>query len=125
MFRSSDLSSLLTESASSFYSNLTLHLHLISIFIYVLYLIGGSIAFVPMVIVPTVIIFAPILQPIIKRMTELSQAQGKSKQAVIVEMIAALETVKTVRGISMLRNRWMNSVLHQAKSTMKTKVTSQ
>jgi ATP-binding cassette subfamily C protein LapB len=97
----------------------------IFLFIYVLYLIGGSIAFVPMVIVPTVIIFALILQPIIKRMTELSQAQGKSKQAVIVEMIAALETVKTVRGISMLRNRWMNSVLHQAKSTMKTKVTSQ
>jgi len=97
----------------------------IFLFIYVLYLIGGPLAFVPAVIVPVVIIFALILQPIIKRMTELSQSQGKSKQAVIVEMIAALETVKTVRGISMLRNRWMNSVLHQAKSNMKTKVTSQ
>ena len=97
----------------------------IFLFIYVLYLIGGPLAFVPAVIVPTVIIFALTLQPIIKRMTELSQSQGKSKQAVIVEMIAALETVKTVRGILMLRNRWMNSVLHQAKSSMKTKVTSQ
>ena len=97
----------------------------IFLFIYVLYLIGGPLAYVPLVIVPTVIVFALILQPIIKRMTELSQSQGKSKQAVIVEMIAALETVKTVRGISMLRNRWMNSVLHQAKSSMKTKVTSQ
>ena len=97
----------------------------IFLFIYVLYLIGGPLALVPAVIVPTVIIFALCLQPIIKRMTELSQSQGKSKQAVIVEMIAALETVKTVRGISMLRNRWMNSVLHQAKSNMKTKVTSQ
>lgn len=97
----------------------------IFLFIYVLYLIGGPLAFVPAAIVPSVIIFALLLQPIIKRMTELSQSQGKSKQAVIVEMIAALETVKTVRGISMLRNRWMNSVLHQAKSNMKTKVTSQ
>lgn len=97
----------------------------IFLFIYVLYLIGGPLALVPAIIVPTVIIFALCLQPIIKRMTELSQSQGKSKQAVIVEMIAALETVKTVRGISMLRNRWMNSVLHQAKSSMKTKVTSQ
>ena len=97
----------------------------IFLFIYVLYLIGGPLALVPAIIVPTVIIFALCLQPIIKRMTELSQSQGKSKQAVIVEMIAALETVKTVRGISMLRNRWMNSVLHQAKSNMKTKVTSQ
>ena len=82
----------------------------IFLFIYVLFLIGGPLAYVPLVIVPTVIVFALILQPIIKRMTELSQSQGKSKQAVIVEMIAALETVKTVRGISMLRNRWMNSV---------------
>ena len=97
----------------------------IFLFIYVLYLIGGPLALVPAIIVPTVIIFALCLQPIIKRMTELSQSQGKSKQAVIAEMIAALETVKTVRGISMLRNRWMNSVLHQAKSNMKTKVTSQ
>ena len=97
----------------------------IFLFIYVLFLIGGPLAYVPLVIVPTVIVFALILQPIIKRMTELSQSQGKSKQAVIVEMIAALETVKTVRGISMLRNRWMNSVLHQARSSMKTKVTSQ
>ena len=97
----------------------------IFLFIYVLYLIGGPLAFVPAAIVPSVIIFALILQPIIKRITELSQSQGKSKQAVIVEMIAALETVKTVRGISMLRNRWMNSVLHQAKSNMKTKVTIQ
>ena len=97
----------------------------IFLFIYVLYLIGGPLALVPAIIVPVVIIFALCLQPIIKRMSELSQSQGKSKQAVIVEMIAALETVKTVRGISMLRNRWMNSVLHQAKSNMKTKVTSQ
>ena len=66
----------------------------IFLFIYVLFLIGGPLAYVPLVIVPTVIVFALILQPIIKRMTELSQSQGKSKQAVIVEMIAALETVK-------------------------------
>ena len=59
----------------------------IFLFIYVLSLIGGPLAYVPAVIVPAVIIFALILQPIIKRMTELGQAQGKSKQAVMVEMI--------------------------------------
>jgi ATP-binding cassette subfamily C protein LapB len=72
-----------------------------------------------------VIIFGLLLQPIIRRMTELSQSQGKSKQAVIVEMISALETVKTVQGISMLRNRWLNSVLHQSRSNTKIKLTSQ
>lgn len=97
----------------------------IFLFLVVLYLIGGPVAAVPAVIVPMVILFAFLLQPIIRRMTELSQSQGKSKQAVIVEMISALETVKTTQGISMLRNRWLNSVLHQSKSSTKTKITSQ
>jgi len=97
----------------------------ILLFIWVLYLIGGPIAIIPALIVPTIILFGLILQPIIKRMTELSQSQGKSKQAVMVEMIGALETVKTVQGISMLRNRWLNAVIHQSKSSTKTKMTSQ
>lgn len=95
------------------------------LFLYVIYAIGGPIAAVPAVIVPLVIIFGLLLQPIIRRMTELSQSQGKSKQAVIVEMISALETVKTVQGLSMLRNRWLNSVLHQSRSNTKIKLTSQ
>jgi ATP-binding cassette subfamily C protein LapB len=77
------------------------------------------------VIVPLVIIFGMILQPIIKRMSELSLFQGKSKQAVMVEMIGALETVKMTQGNSMLRNRWLNSVLSQGKTSAKTKMTSQ
>ena len=97
----------------------------IVLFLYVIYAIGGPIAAVPAVLVPLVILFGLLLQPIIRRMTELSQSQGKSKQAVIVEMISALETLKTVRGISMLRNRWLNSVIHQSKSNTKIKLTSQ
>ncbi|WP_438996083.1 ATP-binding cassette domain-containing protein [Candidatus Puniceispirillum sp.] len=97
----------------------------IFLFLVVLYLIGGPVAAVPAVIVPLVLLFAFLLQPIIRRMTELSQSQGKSKQAVMVEMISALETVKTTQGISMLRNRWLNSVLHQSKSSTKTIITSQ
>ena len=97
----------------------------ILLFLVVLYLIGGPVAAVPAMIVPAVILFSLILQPIIRRMTELSSLQGKSKQSVIVEMISALETVKTTQGNSMLRNRWLNSVLHQGTSSAKTKMTSQ
>lgn len=95
------------------------------LFLVVLWMIGGPIAAIPAMIVPCVILFGFILQPIIRRMTELSSQQGKSKQSVIVEMISALETVKTTQGISMLRNRWLNSVLHQGKTQAKTKMTSQ
>ena len=97
----------------------------ILLFLVVLYAIGGPVAAVPAIIVPLVIIFGMILQPIIKRMSELSLFQGKSKQAVMVEMIGALETVKMTQGNSMLRNRWLNSVLSQGKTSAKTKMTSQ
>lgn len=97
----------------------------ILLFLVVLYAIGGPVAAVPAVIVPLVILFGLLLQPIIKRMSELSLMQGKSKQAVMVEMIGALETVKMTQGNSMLRNRWLNSVLQQGKTSAKTKMTSQ
>ena len=97
----------------------------ILLFLVVLYAIGGPVAAVPAVIVPLVILFGFILQPIIKRMSELSMLQGKSKQAVMVELIGALETVKMTQGNSMLRNRWLNSVLSQGKSSAKTKMTNQ
>ena len=97
----------------------------IFLFLLVLWAIGGPVAAVPAMIVPLVILFGLILQPIIKRMTELSMFQGKSKQAVMVELIGALETVKTTQGNSMLRNRWLNSVLNQGQTQAKTKMTSQ
>ena len=97
----------------------------ILLFLWVLYIIGGPVAAVPGLIVPLVILFGLILQPIIRRMTEISMTQGKSKQAVMVEMIGALETVKTTQGNSLLRNRWLNSVLNQGQTQAKTKLTSQ
>ena len=62
---------------------------------------------------------------IIRRMTEAASLEGKSKHAVLVEMISALETVKTTQGNSMLRERWLNSVQHQGQSSSKTKAVSQ
>ena len=97
----------------------------IVLFLFVLYAIGGAVAAVPALIVPAVILFSIILQPIIRRMTEQASTEGKSKQAVLVEMISALETVKTTRGNSLLRNRWLHSVQHQGHSSAKTKMVSQ
>ena len=95
------------------------------LFIFVIYLIGGPIAFVPAVIAVLIVGFALILQPIIKRMTMRSQMQGKSKHAVMIEMVSALDTVKLMRGINLLRDRWLGSVSHHGKTTKKTKATSQ
>ena len=116
---------LLKEAIGSASFSIIVDLPFICLFIFVIYLIGGPIAYVPAAIVPIVLLFSLILQPILRRMTEQSRAQGKSKQSVIIEMLAALETVKTVQGISMLRNKWMRSVQHQGKSSSSSKTVSQ
>ncbi len=95
------------------------------LFLFVLYYIGGPIAAVPAVIVPCVVLFAIILQPILRRATKAAATQGKTKHSVIVEMIGALETVKTTQGNDILRNKWMQSVLDHAKNWSRTKGTGQ
>ncbi len=95
------------------------------LFLFVLWGIGGPVAAVPALIVVGVVLFGLLLQPVMRRLTLTGMIQGQGKQAVMVEMISALETIKTLSGLSMLRQRWLQSVVNQAVSNRKTKFTSQ
>ena len=94
-------------------------------FLFVLYGIGGPIAAIPAMIVPMVIIFGLLLQPLMRKIADISSQQGQSKQAVMVEMLSNLHTVKSIRGISILRNRWLQGVLNQSKAQRRSRFTSQ
>ncbi len=95
------------------------------LFLVVLWMIGGPVAAVPAMIVIFVVVFGLILQPIMRRLTFNGMMQGQGKQAVMVEMISALETVKTITGISMLRKRWLSSVVSQAVANRSVRFTGQ
>ena len=95
------------------------------LFLFVLWGIGGPVAAVPALIVLGVVLFGVLLQPVMRRLTLSGMMQGQGKQAVMVEMIGGLETVKTLPGLSMLRQRWLQSVVNQAVANRKTKFTGQ
>ncbi len=95
------------------------------LFLFVLWGIGGPVAAVPAMIVLFVVGFGILLQPVMRRLTMSGMMQGQGKQAVMVEMISGLETVKTLSGLSMLRRRWLQSVVSQAVANRKTKFTGQ
>ena len=97
----------------------------IFLFIFVLYTIGGPVAAVPAIIVVVVIIAGLIIQPVIRRLAFNSAQDGQSKQSVIVEVLAGMETLKTLKGINMLRDRWVDSVDHQGITSAKSKFWSQ
>ena len=62
-------------------------------FIYVIYLVAGPLAYVPMVAVPIVVIVGLGIQPLLSRMVKGSVQSGMDKQAVLVETLNGLETV--------------------------------
>ncbi|MBT3436550.1 MAG: type I secretion system permease/ATPase [Oceanospirillaceae bacterium] len=95
------------------------------LFIFVLYSIGGPIATIPGVIVIAVLLVGLLVQPIIKRLTFNAMQDGQSKQAVLVEVLNSLETIKTLSGIRLLRNRWMDSVGRQGVVTAKSRFWTQ
>jgi len=95
------------------------------LFIFVLYSIGGMIAAVPGIIVLAVILLGLMVQPIIKRLTFNAMKDGQSKQAVLVEVLSSLETLKTLPGAEILRKRWMDSVNRQGEVTAKSRFWTQ
>ena len=117
------------ETFREFFNSITLtslvDFPFILVFLAVIYGIGGNIAFVPGCIVPVVIIFGLLLQPVLKQISEDSQKDGQAKQTVLGEMINGLETVKTVSGGTVLKTRWMNAVDAQSKTSIKSRIFTQ
>ena len=95
------------------------------LFILVIYLVGGPLAYIPMIVVPTVIIFSLVLQPFMKQMADQSLTNTIAKNSVLTEMVVGLETVKTISGGDVLRERWMESVEQQSETNVGTRFMSQ
>ena len=92
------------------------------LFIVVLYWIGGPMAWVPVVAIPLIVIAGLLLQPRMQRQSQVSQEDSQLKQAVLVETLAGLETIKALGAGAVMRRRWQDSVAHQARLGMKTRL---
>lgn len=95
------------------------------LFIVVLYWIGGPMAWVPVVAIPLMVLAGLLLQPNLKRQSQLSHDDSQTKQAVLVETLAGLETIKSLGAGSVMRRRWQDAVIHQARISMKARLLAQ
>ncbi len=102
------------ESLRDFFSSATLaalvDVPFILIFLIVIGVVGGPLVWVPIIVIPIVLLVGWIVQPILKRLSNTSMAQGLTKQGVLVETISALETVKSTAGGALLETRWRDAV---------------
>lgn len=78
----------------------------IFLFIWVISMIAGPLALVPLVAVPLVIIAGLGIQPFLARITQGSMQSNMSKQSVLVETLNGLETVQATGSGRLMRRRF-------------------
>lgn len=86
--------------------------------------IGGSLVFVPLALIPLVILTGLLTQPLMDRLSAQSMAQGLSKQSVLVETISGLETVKTAGAGPILGQRWHEAIEEHSGTMLRQRLVS-
>lgn len=119
----------LASTLREFFTSATLvavvDLPFILLFIGVIYLIGGPLALVPAIAVPVVLIVGIAVQPVLSRLAEKSFADGQSKQGVLVETVAGLETIKAAGAQRRMRARWEEAIARQSDHGLQSRAVTQ
>ncbi|MDC0582553.1 type I secretion system permease/ATPase [Paracoccaceae bacterium] len=116
------------ETLREFFNSSTLviliDLPFVFFFIYVIYLIAGPLAYVPLVAVPLVMIVGLGIQPFLARITKGSVESGMNKQAVLVETLNGLETVTATGSGKLMKKRYEDALNNQSNSGNKIRALS-
>ena len=94
-------------------------------FIWVISLIAGPLAIVPLIAVPLVIAAGLGIQPFLARITKGSMESNMSKQSVLVETLNGLETVQATGSGRLMRRRFEEASDAQSDLGLKSRMLSQ
>lgn len=89
----------------------------IGIFVAVLWLIVGPLAWVPLVAVPVVIVFALLVQFPLSRSVERTQEQSARRQSILVESLVGIESIKAAGGEGVVQRKWEEAVAATARAS--------
>lgn len=116
------------ETLRDFFASVTLtavvDLPFIVITLAVIALIGGPLVFVPLAMVPLVVIVAAAAQPALDRLSSQALREGQLKQAVLVEAIGGLETVKVNNAAPLLADRWQAAMERHSQVSLSQRLVS-
>ena len=113
------------ESVREFVSSATLaalaDLPFIILFLGVIFTIGGPLGWVPMLMLPLILIVCVIIQWPLAKIMKANLQEASLKQGVLIESIEGMETLKAVNGQAHMQRRWQNFSALQAGSASKSK----
>jgi ATP-binding cassette subfamily C protein LapB len=114
------------ESLRDFFSSTTLlgivDLPFLAIFVAIIFLIGGPLAYVPLIAIPIVVLVGVLLQYPLQRFIEDGFKESTQKNALLVEIINGLETIKSNLAEGPMQKRWEKIIGMSASSSSKSKV---
>lgn len=117
------------ENLRDFFTSATLvavvDLPFVFLFIYIIYLIGGPLAYVPLAAVPIVVITGLFVQPFLARISVESMESGMTKQGVLVETLNGLETIKATGSANLMKKRFQDATLSQSDLGLRSRMISQ
>ena len=91
------------------------------LFMFIIYMIGGPLAVVPLVAMPLILIASIVIQWPLGRYMEENVREISLKQGLLIESIEGLEALKAAQGEGVMQKRWDDFSALAAASSMKTR----
>jgi ATP-binding cassette subfamily C protein LapB len=116
------------ESLREFFTSSSLvtvvDLPFIFLFIFIISIVGGPVAVVPLVAVPIVIVVGLLMQIPLSLVVQQSYREAQQRHALLIEAIGGIETVKSTASEGRMQRNWENFVEVTARSSIKSHMLS-
>jgi ATP-binding cassette subfamily C protein LapB len=116
------------ESLRDFFTSVSLvalvDLPFVFLFIFVIWMIGGPLAIIPLAAVPIVLIAGLIVQFPLAHHVRTALNESGQKQGILFEALGALETIKSLRAEGRMRRQWEQSSTVAARAGLSSRLLS-
>lgn len=106
------------ETLRDFFTSATLvalvDLPFVLVFLGAIMVLAGPLVIVPAVAVPLVLLVGVLVQPALGRLADQMLKEGQQKQAVLVETLSGIETIKAAGAGARMRARWAEALARQS-----------
>lgn len=91
------------------------------VFLWLVSYVGGSLVFIPMLAMPIVIIVGIFLEIPMRKSVNKDHVGGVEKQAILVESLLSLESIKSLNAEGQLQKKWETNISRQSKAGLHSK----
>ncbi|MDA9894722.1 type I secretion system permease/ATPase [Amylibacter sp.] len=95
------------------------------LFVWVIHLIAGPLAIVPLIAIPAVIVSGLIIQPFLAKIADSVMNSNMSKQSILVETLNGIETIQVTGSGRLMRKRFEEAANAQSELGFKNRLLSQ